>query len=544
MTSRKKRNSSRAPQRDRGDSQPAGGERQHAKAASPSRWSRWKTGALCLITAAIVLLVFAPWLQRYIEGQFFGMTGDYGTDFFRYSQGSMAAIRLGVDPYSNEQMFGVLQEGRLQTDHPNPFYDDQMANKSFAASPEPIAKGVVSPPFLLVMIYPLVALLGYTLALNVWTVAGLLGISWLSVQFWRKLIPPASRWRRLASCGAMLSLLVLSGFPVLWSAIYGQFEVIYFFALGGAMYLWSFQRNGRTTPLLVGLLLAIGGAVKVFPLLMLGYFLWQAFWSYKNSPNKRPFFASLTALPEAQACFFGIAFFAAISLLTGIVLGFDVYLSFLGKVADLEVEGTGPSMKGNLLSYLNFLPVWWSGPFTPMTGSLQFLYAPIAAAVVVAIALSTRGTTTPMPDAPRDSLTTLLDMTLVLAALPTILPHWWIYYNVVLILPLMACFIAAKKTRDRRSGRWIMALTASSFVLTFSYLTTSVFFGAFPGVYDLLINRDAVDAALAKAAAEPALLENLPYSAASGEPYAAEFEGRVVSPFNLLYGVSGGLFVC
>ena len=45
----------------------------------------------------------------------------------------------------------------------------------------------------------------------------------------------------------------------------------------------------------------------------------------------------------------------------------------------------------------------------------------------------------------RDQQTTLLEMTLVLAALPTVLPHWWIYYNVVLILPLMACLAAGWK---------------------------------------------------------------------------------------------------
>ena len=28
--------------------------------------------------------------------------GDYGTDFYRYSRGSLALIQLGVDPYSNQ----------------------------------------------------------------------------------------------------------------------------------------------------------------------------------------------------------------------------------------------------------------------------------------------------------------------------------------------------------------------------------------------------------------------------------------------------------
>lgn len=506
---------------------------------SESPWSDWTSGALLLLAAAIVMLVFVPWVGRYIDGQFFGLTGDYGTDFFRYSQGSAALIQQGIDPYSNEQMYQALDAGRLGTDHPNPYYDEQTSIKAFAKTPEPIAKGVVSPPILLVILYPLLRLCGYTLALNVWTVASLLGIAWLSIQFWEKLAAPAPRWRKIASQSAMLSLLVLSSFPVLWSAVYGQFEAVYFLSMGGAIYLWSFQRDRPATPLLVGLLLAIGGAAKLFPLLMLGYFCWQVLQAYKQAPSKRSSGRTLITLPEAKVIFYGIAFFVAFGLLTGVFLGFDVFGSFLRKMADLQAEGSGPSMKGNLLSYLNFVPVWLTGPFTSMRRGVWFLYAFIAAGVVVILARSIRRTNDSQQLAGDDQLKRLLEMTVILAALPTILPHWWIYYNVMLILPLMACFVAGKATTDPRRRRWIMTLTALSFVLTFSYLTSAVFFGAFPDIYSVLINRPAVDAAIAQATADPTLLENLPYSSAFDEPYAAEFEGRIVSLFNLLYGYPG-----
>lgn len=541
MARRKKRKSRHPDKTGDGESRPVDTNSKHVVSESNANVSAQSNGVACLLlllSAAIVVCVFVPWFGRYFEGQFFGLTGDYGTDFFRYSQGSTVLVRPSIDPYSNEQMYRALEEGHLGTDHPNPNYDMQTSIKSFAETPEPIAKGVVSPPFLLVLIAPLIRVCGYTLALNVWTVASLLGISWLCVQFWRKLIPPGPRWQQFASHGAMLSLLVLSSFPVLWSAIYGQFEAIYFMAIGGAIYCWNFKRDSPTTPLVVGLLLAIGGAVKLFPLLLLGYFLWQAIRAYRH-PSVPTSGRSLMGTPEAKVILFGIVGFMAINTLTGLVFGFDLYSAFLNKIADLQVEGTGPSMKGNLLSFLNFVPVWLLGPFTRMHQGTWIAYALIVVGIVVAIVRSIRSKVTLEPLTHNDQMKGLLEMTLILAALPTLLPHWWIYYNVILILPLMVCFVAAKDTIDRRAGRWIMTLTALSFVLTFSYLTTSVFFGAFPHVYDVIINRAAVDAALAQASANPALMENLPYSRAFGEPYVAEFEGRVISLFNLVYGYPG-----
>jgi hypothetical protein len=505
----------------------------------------WSTFALLLIAASIAVFVFCPWVGRYIQGQYFGQTGDYGTDFFRYSQGSVGLIEHGIDPYSNKQVLEALADGRLGTDHPNPFYDLQMMAAGFRVSADPVATGVVSPPFLLVVIYPLVRLCGYTLALNTWCVAIFLGLSWLSVQFWRRLTPTASGLNRLAGYIAMLSLLVFASFPVLWSAIYGQFDVIYFLTIGGSIYLWSFHRNSSATPPLVGLLAAIGGSIKVFPLLMLGYFLWQAVRFYRSESDKPPGhrWNQTMRLPESRVIFYGLAFFVGINFLTGVLFGFDVYGSFFRKVLDLQAEGPGASMKGNLLSYLKFLPYWLFGPFTRLSGTLWFVYPLVATFVVVVVARSIRSKIGQGVLDRKDQMACLSELTLIVAALPTILPHWWIYYNVILILPLMVCFSTARTMTDRKTGRRIMTLTLLAFVFSFSYLTTAVFFKASPGFYAVLIKQAGVDAAIARVTADPTLMERLVYSPIHGQPYVPEFEGRVASLFNFLYGYPGTVFL-
>jgi hypothetical protein len=494
------------------------------------------------LSVVILSLVFLPWLNRFVEGQFFGVTGDYGTDFFRYALGSVGLIEYGMDPYSDEVMFQAYRDGLIGTNHPNPFYDDQMAGKGFGESPEPIAKGVVSPPFLLLLVYPLPTALGYTLALNSWTVFGLVGTSWIAVAFWRKLMPDRTTWRRIGSHLVTLCLLVFSSFPVLWSALYGQFEVVYFLPLGGAIYLWSFRSESRTTPWIVGLLIAIGGAVKLFPLLFLAYFAWKAFRAAGISPEPQQRHGWLR-LPETKVIVSGVLSFFGIGLLTGLILGFHVYVSFLGKLSDLGAEGTGPSMKGNLLAYLNFLPVWLLDPFTEMSGNMIYGYAVLVVLVVIALAWLTRTPPFAEPLTNRQQRIRLLEMTLIVSALPTLLPHWWIYYNVVLILPLLACFAAAREIVNWRIRSAVLGLTAAGFVLSFSYLTTSLLFGAFPGFYEMLINRDAVNAALTKVENDPSLLQYLAYSRETGRPYMAEFEGRVPSLFNLLYGYPGTFFL-
>jgi len=507
------------------------------------RTSTWRNGLLLLIATAIFAFVFVPWLNRTIQGQFLGLTGDYGTDFFRYTRGSEGWIRFGLDPYSNEEMFAAVADGRIATDHPNPLYDEQMAGKGFAPSPEPIAKGVVSPPFLLLCIYPLTSSLGYTLALNVWLAASLITTAFMSVLFWHRLACPAALWNRMAGQAAMLSLLVLAGFPVLWSVLYGQFEPLYFMALGGAIFLWCFERTRPVTPLLVGLFIAIGAAVKIFPLVLLAYFVWQAGRAVRESRRHDRSLRSLCTLPEAQVLFACVGAFLLMHLLTGAVLGFDVFRSFATKIADLQVDGTGPSMKGNLVSYLNFAPIWLADPFSPQTGAWQFLYVLAAVGVSLLIAWQIHSPVGRATLTARQQQLSLLELTLIVSALPTLMPHWWIYYNVILILPFIACFQSARKTADRRASRWILALTGGAFILTYSYLTTSVLFGAFPTVHEVFVNRAAVDAAVSRARDEPSLLEALPYSSAVGQPRRAEIEGRVPSFFNVAYGYPGTLLL-
>ncbi|MCA9178085.1 MAG: DUF2029 domain-containing protein, partial [Planctomycetales bacterium] len=484
-----------------------------------------------LLTLAVVLFVFVPWLGRYVDGQFLGLTGEYGTDFFRYAMGSEALLRLGEDPYSNAGMFELLESEQLKTGHPNQEYDPQTSIKAFADTPEPVAKGVVSPPFLLVVIAPWL-LLGYTTALNTWVAATLLGMGGLCWLFWRRLQPPRPWLASWSSYAAVIALLVCSGFPVLWVAIYGQFEALYVLPVAGAIYLWVWRPERPSTPLLVGLLTAFAGAVKLFPLILLGYFAWRALLAVRTD-NGNPF--GWLQVPEMKVVLWGTLFFAAFNAATAATCGVQIYQSFLTKSADLQLPATGPSMKGNLLSYLSFLPFWMSSPFRAPAMWPSWVYLLAVAATATALLRTCSREC--------DSWRRLLNTSLLLAALPTLMPHWWIYYNVVLMLPLMVCFAASRRASHASVRRWLLALTVLAFALNYSYLTTSLFFGACPDVYASLVNRPAVDAAISQLDAEPHLAANLPYSRALGEPYVAELEGRVPSVFNLVYGYPGALLL-
>jgi glycosyl transferase family 87 len=510
-------------------------------AVDRARWPSWTTAALYLVALGIVTLVFLPWLLNYVHGQYAGAATDYGTDFYRYAMGSQALFELGLDPYSNAAVLQAIRDQRIESDHPRPFYDVEMSATSFGPSFDPIAKGVVSPPLVLVCHYALVRLCGYTLALHAWLVVSLLAFGWLSLLFWRRLLPQLPVHQRWASHAAMLSLLVLASFPVLWSLLYGQHDILYVLTLGGAIYLWSFFREHRATPLLVGLLLGVAGAAKIFPLVMLGYFVLKALPAPASASHSGPqpdAAGWVSRKPEIKVVLFGVLFFLAINIALGFAFGWGLYQSFLGKLGDLTVEGPSTSTKCNLLSYLHFLPIWLAGPFSPMTRSLAFLYPLVSVVVLLAGALLIRSNPG-ASDERQQPMIRLLEMSLIVAALPTVLPHWWINYNVLFIIPLLACFAACMRIEHIAARRVILLLTVAALALSFSYLTTTTLFHHFPALYHVIINQGGVERAIAAAAKDPELLQHLTYSTALGRPFVPEIEGRVPSLFNFLYGYPG-----
>ncbi|MGH7198758.1 MAG: hypothetical protein ACREH5_08485, partial [Candidatus Omnitrophota bacterium] len=513
----------------------------NAKKESPS-FSRgkelWQSPMVrFLIFGLIFTFAFIPWASQFIEGQFLGIHNAYppamsGGDFFIYTRASLAFFDHGVDPYSDAQIYNLFEQGALATGHPNPAYDPFFQNATFGPEVSPWAKGTVGTPFDLLLLYPLAKLVSYVFAYNFWTIAGLIGFIGVITLFFMKLRAPGTRLERTAGVLAALGLFIGLGKPIIFSLFLGQVDALYLVPTGLAIYLWSFRAENHSTRWLVPALLVFAGGVKLFPALLLGYFAWKAFLAWRELPKeKRLHWKSLWQIPEFQVFVFGIGFATALGLVTWAVLGTALLGSWAAKVVTLQGEPIFASIKSNLASYLNFLPIWFNGALEPMTGLLRKIFYP----------LFTLGTGWLLLRGIRGKSEGLkpLHFALMIAALPTLLPHWWDYYNIVMIIPFLVTFFHGKTIESIRHRVWVAGLLAAAFFLMFLDLPRF-----FPGLSASFMNLDGAKAAFDQAQAQPGLTDhlNLPESQ---RPLLLQslLLGRVLSIANLFFGYPGSLLL-
>lgn len=528
--------------------------------ASKEKYKPWyrKHWRILLATSFSVFLftaIFFAWVNSFLKGQYFD-SFDTGTDFYRYSQGSLALFELGIDPYSNEAMREAIQAGHLPVNHPNFNHETQMVMGSFKDLGTPMPKGVVSPPFILVLFYPFVKALGYHLALNIFIAGSFFAYIWTSLLFWKKLGPTekegGSFWKKVVSRFNMFVLFVGTSTAVLVSMTYGQFDALYLVPFAFGIYRWVFHRDKTATPIIAGGLIAFAGAIKIFPLFILGYFAVKSFFQWKNF-EKRKLFSRETyrklwqESPEFKILIYGVVFFVAINFLTMMMAGTSIYGSFFTKLGMLSGEATSSYVKGNLYSYLKFLPIWLSDPFNAMTGVLGYFFLPIVMIIfwkMVKPFIVNEPVVNPRGEKERDNekVRRVLEVSLLITFLPTVLPHWWVYYNVVMIVPMIAIYSYAQNIDSQRTRRIVKGFLATSIIFSFSSFTGGFLAKIFPATYEYFTNQDAVNAAMIKARKNLNLLENLPYSQ-GGELSVSEIKGRVPSLWNFFHGYFGTVLI-
>lgn len=128
----------------------------------------------------------------------------------------------------------------------------------------------VYPPFYGWFLIPLTKF-SFSAALGIWRV---LSIVFLGLAIWLlgKIMVPADLWRRHRSLVVvgLSAAMMLTGFsfPVIFALVEGQVILLIFFLL--VLSLWAY---GSRKKIGAGLALALAGAIKIFPLFLLIYFL-------------------------------------------------------------------------------------------------------------------------------------------------------------------------------------------------------------------------------------------------------------------------------
>jgi glycosyl transferase family 87 len=500
---------------------------------SPKLWASY---LLLALSALILLCFFFPWLNQWITGQYTGVhlsiqPAIAGGDFYTYTRGALGLFDYGANPYTDSEIYNLIQRGFLGTSHPNPVYDSHFQEANFGPAEYEWSKGVMMPPFVLMILYPLVKGVSYTLALNMWTLGSLATYAGTISLWWTSLRPEPNRFRRWTAALFVTALFLSLGRPILVSLRMGQVDALYFLPIAIAAYVWAFHSNRRFSPIVVGGLIAFATAVKLFPGLLFGYFIWGGYREWRSLPTKSRFSSKgIWRIPEWRSVTVGLAVTAGLFLLMGSVAGWDVFFAWLRKLPLLQGDALFAHVKPSLATYLAYLPVWLSGPFEPMTGGLRHFVYPLLAIGTILWIVKT------WPNSETEK-TRPLALALLIAALPTLFSHWWDYLNIVMILPLIVTFVRARELRAGALRTFLVASTVAAFVLMFSGLHEEFLFKHFEGIWNWLNNADGIQTALRQAAKDPSLVAGWHESARRSLTIA--IKGRTASLSNVLFGYPG-----
>jgi hypothetical protein len=386
---------------------------------------------LALFLAALELLAFCDDFRRASPLR-------RGADLATYYFAASIALDHRGDPYDNGRWRALHQAGRLAFAHPNAG-SRELPMVNIPAGPALPTAGcsgefgfVASPAALLP--FAVLRRAPFWLVSLSWPLAALLLLGAATVAWARACQPSRGGGLDLAA-GALLLFGALY-WPVRASALYyGQIESLYVPLMLAPLLLTAAGKTQRAHAAAGGACLAAASAIKVFPLALCLAFLPGAIAEWRSdAPDHRR--------PQSRTIAFTLLFLAVYLLATALLFGPRIYHAWYEKVIVCRaLTPKAPVVEPSLWRHLVVhLP---RGAAAVALGG---------AALVLALLLRELLARHRGPDHP------LLDRaSLVLAALPSLMPHWWFIYNTVLAFPFIyAAGLLARRWREGRP-RWVLA---------------------------------------------------------------------------------------
>jgi len=166
----------------------------------------------------------------------------------------------------------MLQWSGLFTAHPNPSYAE-MLKQNFSDIGD--NRGYVATPVTLWILSPLTRL-PFIVAYLTWaTLSAATYVAIVIVLTWR-LTEDRSTTDRVSACLFGITFLVCLFEPVRLSLALGQIEAAYMAPMTAGIYLAAFNDNSTRRRLLAGAALGLATAIKIFPGIVLLYFVFTA----------------------------------------------------------------------------------------------------------------------------------------------------------------------------------------------------------------------------------------------------------------------------
>lgn len=406
-----------------------------------------------------------------------------GMDYYINFQGSLAAFAFkgqALNPYVNQDVLTAITQGKLPTLDPGLFTEAYLAHFS-GDDLDRGQFGFVSSPVVAWMLRGLYSFGGSGAFLfNAWVLATFSVFVGVISLFLRGLMSHDIDGRRQAPpllrfVPALLSavgLLVIFYKNAAVSIQLGQIDAMYLAPLALTVYLTAFHPHSKKGQWISGLALAVATGVKVFPILLAGYFVIQmvAQVFYRRHQDPPPRFRDFPAVRVLSSTALGLAALVGVTWGT---LGGHLFSQWVSKVAlFLDLKYSSLTLIPNARQYLTYVGDWMAAFFqwksVPEFLNPQFTWPLLVGMVSALIAV----TLFRHPSEPTSARRRVLEMSLLLAALATLMPHFWHYYEVVYFIPFLVTWISAFQPRTER--RWLRWALPTLLVVAYSLLNLNV----------------------------------------------------------------------
>jgi hypothetical protein len=396
-----------------------------------------------------------------------------GYDLWTYHMASRAFYEHGADPYDNAELKKLVAGGAVRSDHPNPNYDAA----ALAVIGDGEMNGYLGSPVTM-LVFRAFRPIGFHNLLRIWPFASLLLIIGPLMLLARRFLvrPGEAPMLKIAIYFWVVNLVIWNRAFWVHTILHGQIDVLYLAPTFFALYLiLAGEQKEKLSAgnIAAAALLAAAACVKIFPgiipaaLLWIGIVRWirtrrqgaPLLW-HGNAPMQ------IALLTGVFAAIFTLAAALSIGLFDGaffeLIAQWRVKLSGSLYHPTLVYRQNNPHMAPFLSNYLLYLTrIWLSLWDTVGEGAVRTMSTGIS--VLVALAMATLIAIKRVR--PR------LALALSIASAPTVLMHWWNYYNTFLLAAFVILFASARAWGNSRRRIGIYAaLTLSYVLMTGSYV--------------------------------------------------------------------------
>jgi len=415
--------------------------------------------SVLLIIAAIVLYLLIDHLYYLYWFNYNSPTPAYigGKDLATYYWGPDVWFKHGLSPYSNDNWVTLWADGAFAFDHPNPATQGLVLNNVMDRNN---TLGYVSSPFNLIL-FKIIRFIPFGLLLNMWPIICIVGFALIVGKVSHRLAKDNAIKNVKSTTVYAVLLLALFNWPVIASAMFFyQIDILYMSLVSMAIYYYAFRREKPHTPLIAGTAIAFATWIKVFPGILILYFVAKSLVHLV-----RHGWSSTIKKTYAKVAIWSTGVSIGLGVLCLLVFPPAMFLAWFYKLKTFTSLWLGATISPSFYEWTKMLTLSNTVPL------IVFIIVPIAFLFIMFKTL--RGAA--IHNSTHETKRFLFTISFLLTLLPTIMWQWWHLYNVVLIIPMLVAYFTLTNRQSAKETKYIWVKWLGLLMLGISYLVLNYY---------------------------------------------------------------------